>query len=396
VSLNSNPKVAIISFSNIHRDARVLRQVEYLSQHFSVTVIGYGHLDVVHSANVQMFPVQHPGGLGVMRKARTLFLLPLGRLLPEWSYEAWYWSKADHREAFSLLYRSDAQIIQANDWKALPVAIKASRESGSWVVLDLHEYSPLQFENRLYRRMIFNPMIDYFLRAYSSSISASVTVNETIAERYTSEYGIQPIVVMNAPKPAETLEPRPTSANHIRLVHHGAAARDRKLELMIEAIAYADERYTLHLILLGNQKYISKLKTLAQHLAPGRVFFHRPVRPAEVVGRISEFDIGIFILPFTSFSYMAALPNKFFDFVSAGLAVCVGPSPEMARLTRKFGFGLVTPSFEPVEVAKALNSLSTEDIDQMKLNAWKTRAILSADAEMAKLMNLYAELLERA
>jgi hypothetical protein len=131
-------------------------------------------------------------------------------------------------------------------------------------------------------------------------------------------------------------------------------------------------------------------------VAPGRVFFHQPVRPAEIVSRISEFDMGIFVLPFTSFSYWAALPNKFFDFIAAGLAVCIGPSPEMTQLVRQFGFGVVTRSFEPAEVADTLNRLSAADIDQMKLKALEAGDTLNADVEMAKLIALYTGLLETA
>jgi len=387
-------KVTIISFSSIIRDARVLRQVEYLSQYFSITVLGYGKLDSPCDNTVRMFSVGLPAGLGLMRKARTLILLVLGRILPKRAYESWYWGRVEHKSALDLVLKSDPCIIHANDLEALPVAVRAAENTGARVVLDLHEYSPLEIENHWYWRIFYKPMIEYFLREYAARASASVTVNESIAKKYGSEYGFRPVVVMNAPFCANAPSFKPTDPKNILLVHHGGAMRDRRLDVMIRMMVYTDPRYSLHLILIESSRgYVSEIKALAEHLAPGRVFFHQPVRPQEIVIRLSEFDMGIFLLPFTNFNYTVALPNKFFDFIGAGLAVCVGPSPEMAQLTRQFGFGVVSESFDPIEVAGILNGLSAADIDGMKMQALKARDVLNADVEMEKLLSLYARLL---
>jgi glycosyltransferase involved in cell wall biosynthesis len=115
----------------------------------------------------------------------------------------------------------------------------------------------------------------------------------------------------------------------------------------------------------------------------------------EIVERIAIFDMGIFLLPFSEFNSFAALPNKFFEFIASGLAVCVGPSPEMASLTREFGLGIVVESFDPENVARVLNSLRASDIDRMKLRAIGASKLLNADTEMAKLVDLYRQLLKQ-
>lgn len=384
-------KISIVSLTPIHGDGRVLRQVEYLSRQFKVDVIGYGYLDPSLENRARMLPIQPPTALA--RRSRKVLLLPVGKFFSKRVYEAWYWSEREYKETLELLIRSGADAIHANDWESLPVAVRAARETGAHVVLDLHEYAPLMRENRWYWKAFYKPMIDYFLRRYISHVSASVTINQTMADRYADEYGIRPLVVMNAPKCTTLPEFRPTDPEQIRLIHHGHANRDRKLELMIEALSLTQHRYTLHLMLIERSRgYISDLRALAQRLAPGRVFFYPPVLPAEISSRISEFDMGFFLLPSVSFNQFAVSPNKFFEFVVAGLAVCIGPSPEMARLTRQFGFGLVAPSLEPNQVASLLNSLSAADIDRMKLQAVEARNILNADVELGKLVNLYSRL----
>lgn len=128
-------------------------------------------------------------------------------------------------------------------------------------------------------------------------------------------------------------------------------------------------------------------------MVPKRVYFHSPVSPQEIVNNLASYDMGFYLLPFTNYNNSVALPNKFFDFIMAGLAVCIGPSPEMARLTNIFEIGVVSDTFEPQEVAAKLNALSALDIDQYKHNAIKARDSLNADVEMQKLVNIYKTLL---
>jgi len=393
--------VAILSFTRIHMDARVLRQVRYLSQHYPITVVGFGQLGPVAGGSASMLPMPLPLGTDRGRKARTLLLLPLGRVVGGPAYEAWYWGRSEHRLALDLLLKSRASFIHANDWDALPAAVRAAEATGAQVVFDAHEYAPLEREEQRRWRLLYKPMIHFFLVRYASRCAASVTVSDTIAARYGQEYGFYPIVVRNIPESAlapaygEPLQGiRPTDPSQIRLVHHGNAMRNRHLELLIETVARADMRYTLHFMLIESSPgYLVELQALAQSLAPGRVFFHQPVPPGEVVGRLAEFDVGIYLLPFTNFNNASALPNKFFDFVAAGLAACIGPSPEMAKVTRQHGFGVVAGSFDPADAAAILNGLSTEEIDRMKQHAVAARSVLNADAEMLKLTELYARMM---
>ena len=391
----SRPTVAVLAFSPIRRDARVLRQISYLSEHFRLIVIGYGPLESVPSG-VEYHAVAPPQGLGLGRKARSLLYLPLGRLLPAWAYESWYWQRFDRQIFLSLLNETQPDFIHANDWHALPVAVRAMQRSRAHIILDLHEYAPLQYARCSYHGLFFNSMADYFIRTYSAQATATVTVSRSIAEKYRQVYGLDPQVVMNAPTYNPAIKLVPTDAQHIRLVHHGAARPARRLDLLIRTMAHTDSRYTLHFLLINSTSaYVSKLKSLAQRIAPTKVFFHPAVRPQAIVSRISEFDMGFYLLPPICFNQAAALPNKFFDFIAAGLAVCIGPSPEMARMIGQYGFGVVAADFTPYAAAQALNALSTADVNDMKTVAIECHQTLNADVEMARLVDLYMDLTQK-
>jgi hypothetical protein len=82
-----------------------------------------------------------------------------------------------------------------------------------------------------------------------------------------------------------------------------------------------------------------------------------------------------------------ALPNKFFEFVQARLAIVVGPSPEMAKIVNQYGLGLVSNSFDAKVIANLINSMTTEVVEGMKYKSSGTAKLLSAETQ-AKHLNV--------
>jgi glycosyltransferase involved in cell wall biosynthesis len=130
-------------------------------------------------------------------------------------------------------------------------------------------------------------------------------------------------------------------------------------------------------MVLGAPKYIESLKRMAEPFR--NVKFLPPVPTSEIARFTNEFDIGVYSLPPTNFNNEFALPNKFFEFIQARLAVVVAPSPEMARLVREYDLGAVAEDFSPERMAEAIKSLSAERIDHFKAQAHKHAYELSAD-----------------
>jgi hypothetical protein len=284
-------------------------------------------------------------------------------------------------------------LYYANDWEALPVAARAAQWHQARLIVDLHEYAPLELENIWHWRLIQGPLVTYFLQRYGPLADASLTVAPAIADRYRQEFALDPLTILNVPEPVPLpAKVRPT--NEIRLVHHGNASRERCLERMIETVAVCDRRYSLHFMLINSDPdYLAQLKGLAERLAPGRVTFHQAVPPQEIVARIAQYDIGFYLLEPNSFNNRVALPNKFFDFIVAGLAVCIGPSSSMADFVCRYGLGWTSPSFAPEAVAQLLNQLTTEEIVARQQKAAEAARQFNADREMQKLLDLHRCLL---
>jgi hypothetical protein len=163
---------------------------------------------------------------------------------------------------------------------------------------------------------------------------------------------------------------------------------------MIEALAKMDSRFHLDFMLMPTQPgYLDDLKRFAARLTPGRVTFREPVAPTEIVNTLRAYDVGFCIIQPTNYNYLMALPNKLFEFLAAGLAVCVGPSPVMAEVVNSYQCGVVAADFSPGAIADVLNRLSIEEITAMQQAAKVAARSVNADTEMAKVLRIYSNLL---
>jgi glycosyltransferase involved in cell wall biosynthesis len=382
----SRPTVSILCFSPFQRDARVLRQARHLASAFDVTVFAYDWRGMPAPEGVTLCPLARPNPGTTARRARRAAGLALGLLGARGAYESVYWSYPLYEEAYRALRELPCDLLVGNDWNALPIVARVAEERDTPFVIDLHEDAPGEWEHRLSWRLFRRPVIDHALRRHGARADAAVTVSHHIAELYHSRYGWRPMVLRNVPEPVAPPPFRPCDPSQVRLVHHGAGAAVRGLEEMMRAVVEAGPRFHLDLYLVGDEGYITSLRRWASAQGEGRIRVHDPVAPDQIVPTIARYDLGLYILPPVVPQHLYALPNKLFDFLSAGLAVCIGPSPEMAAELKLWDAGFVAPDFSAHAMAQLLRGLSADEIDQARRGARRAATSLSATKEHKPLL----------
>ena len=149
--------------------------------------------------------------------------------------------------------------------------------------------------------------------------------------------------------------------------------------MMVPMLDLLDHRFSLDLFLVGSESHYAL--SLRDHCRDtDRLHLHAPVQMVELPHVLSQFDLGEFLLPPVNPNFHHALPNKLFEFILFGLAIAIGPSPEMAAIVRSESVGVVTPSFDPATLAACLNALEPEQICQMRRNAWAARERYTSQA----------------
>jgi hypothetical protein len=231
------------------------------------------------------------------------------------------------------------------------------------------------------------------MKTYQKCAAKTITVSEGLRGLYREKFGWNCDVIMNAPyyTPGDF---RPADPNQIQIIHHGGAMPGRYIEDFIQLAALLDPCYKMNFMLMpSNIKYLDKLKLLADKAAHGRVIFHDPVSPNGINEKIADFDLGIPFMRANTLNVYNALPNKFFDYVMAGLAVAVPPLPSMQRIVEENKIGVISRDQSIQNMAALLNTLSVEDINRFKQNSLLAAKTLNADVEMVKLTNMYKEIL---
>ena len=381
--------ILVISYSNLATDPRVNRQIRWLSEFYQVIAAGLGDPGVPCVRFVSLSHVPPKKSFSARGKS-ALHLLSR-------RFESHYWRLPATLKGLEALAGVQADLILANDIEALPLAVRLAGDTP--VIFDAHEYAPRQFDNSLRWRVFLQPYRAYLCRAYIPRTAAMFTVCQGIADQYRRDTGVTPVVLTNAPE-YHDIQPNLRSAGStdshesakIRMIHHGAASPPREIERMIAAMRHLDERFELDFLLVpGSKDYISHLEEMAR--PDPRIRFLPPVPMRELVRFSSGYDIGVFLVPPTTFNLRHTLPNKFFEFIQARLAVAVGPSPEMARIVEQNGCGVVAADFTPEALAAGLTGLDHAQIDRMKQNSDRIARQMSAERNREILLEVVAGVL---
>ena len=363
------PKILCISFSDIKADARVLRQLDVLAEYGDVTTLGYGEKPDAAAEHLRLdaaLPSLPQTVAGVA-------------LLAVRFYKRQELAAPAVRAGADLAAGRTFDLVVANEARALPLAHHLAAGAPVWG--DMHEWAPEERVHVLSWRLLIKPFMTYVCAKYLPRTQAVTVVNDSIAHLYAEEFGCDTATVRNS-RAFEDLHPSPLSEETIRLVHSGAAVPGRNLEGMIQAVNMLGPGYSLDFYLVPARdggKYLRFLESLAS--GPNKVTFHPPVSPADLPRVLNAYDVGIFSLPPQTRNHALMLPNKFFDFVQARLAIVFSPSPETSRLIERFDLGAVTEDFSPESLAEALRRLDRPRIAASKANAHGAAMELSSKVD---------------
>ncbi|HUH97513.1 MAG TPA: hypothetical protein VLZ89_09160 [Anaerolineales bacterium] len=388
----------ILIMCNIDPNAspRPNRMIRWLKDTYRVTVVGRRAVQL--EGVVDSFVIIPSGLFGSLIRGNSLpskiktFLSRLSMFIRR-DYEGLIWaSLSGPRELRDLLAGRDFDLIITHDCTLLPLAFSIKGDKASPVMLDARDYYPRNFDDQLLWRIFVKPVNQYLCEKYLSLCDKVITVSDGLAREYGQMYRIEPEVVMSMPQ-ARALKPVPVRPGVFRMIHHGIVSRSRRLDLMIEMMDYVDERFSLDLMLMGQGEYLDRLHAMAARRKNVRIV--PPVPLADVVTAINQYDIGVYLLPPTNFNTRYTLPNKFFEFIQARLALAIGPSIEMKRMLQEYNCGIVSEDFSPRSLARALNLLLSEErIMYFKEQSHKAALKLNAEFNGARVLQIVGELIE--
>lgn len=358
------PRLLILCFSPLRRDPRVLRQLTLLKDSYEISTCGFGPAPEGATQHFEI-PANATGWWPTNLRLA-------GGFLAARQFGVFYRNEPRVRAALTLIPKGAFDVIIANDLNTVPLASLLQPVRGFHA--DLHEWEPRIPGSGFSWKAMGLPYAQWQLRQVGRAASVT-TVNPGLADSYRSEYGIEAGVVINAADYVDTAPAKTPSP--LRLIHSGGSNPGRRIDIMIDAMRGV-EGATLDLMLMSTGAgTIDALKRHARDVP--NVRFRDPVAFVDMVPTLQQYDVGISMLPPTSFNNTMALPNKLFEYVQARLALVVSPSPEMARVVRQHDLGVVSEDFTPESLREAIRSLTVANVDQFKANSHAAARKLSAE-----------------
>lgn len=355
-------------YSAVGSDARVSNQIRWLEgAGYRVDILSRGpeHPD----ATGRQFRIGHP--------SHRIQLIIHALLPPKWRFRGVVEKYIPESELSGQKY----DLVIVNDHHLLPWVVKAAPKFAKGpVVLDLHEVYSGNGTTLAYKLLIAR-YDDWLLTFITSSVfTKHLTVAEGIADLYRDQYGVQRPGVIRNVAPYRELEPSPVDPGRIVLVHHGYAAVERGIDLMLDAALLLEPRFVLVLMVLGDESTLAPMRSHPA-VAAGRAVFREPVAVTEVARALNDCDLEVIFFPPRFANNTFALPNKFFEAVQGRLGIVIGESPEIVGFVKDHGLGIVVDGWTASDLAAAINRLSVEEIADLKKASNRAASELSTRGE---------------
>lgn len=275
------------------------------------------------------------------------------------------------------LRKESVWVVQCHSIATLPVGILVKVIWNARLIYDAHE---LETEtNGLCGKR--KKMLKLLENICMHFVDMLVVVSESIAQWYAQHYrGVKPIVVRNIPDcsnresglgkcKGKLRNQLGLSNDAILFLYQGGMVRGRSIEKLIDVFERVDENR--HILFLGSGEYAMEIAQKAQN--KHNIHYIPAVEPEILLEYTKQADIGFCLIENICLSYYYSLPNKFFEYILAGVPVITNNSPEQKEIVLKYGGGWVIED-EVISIVDFVKSVNRVEIERKKVqlgNPWE-------------------------
>lgn len=214
------------------------------------------------------------------------------------------------------------------------------------------------------------------------------TVTEGLAAEFKKRYDRCYNVIRNLP----VLLPPATAAERKKtLVYQGAVNEGRGFEVLIPAM----KTVPCKLLVCGDGNFMTQLKNLIrENGVEEKVVLNGMMLPADLRRTANEATLGIGLAEKEGINQYHALPNKFLEYMHAGLPQIAMNFPEYKKINDQYRVAVLLDELSPEIVAKAINETLADEnlLKSMSENALAAREIFCWQHEEKGLIRFYKNL----
>lgn len=301
----------------------------------------------------------------------------------------WFYAEFNIRLFFFLLFKK-MDAICAIDLDTVLPCLKISRWKKIPRIYDAHElFTEL-------KEVITRPAIQkIWTRIEQRTVPQfkwGYTVSDGIAEEFKRRYDINYKTIRTIPLLKELNPVIPPAEKFI--LFQGAVNEARGFEYLIPAMQHINCK----LVICGDGNFMPQLKKLIADYKLANKIELKGMLPPENLNIIAQqATIGIGLAEKEGLNQYLALPNKFFDYMHAGLPQITMNYPEYRKINSEFEIAVLIDELNPEEIASTANNLLTNNVRLTRLreNCLRARQQLNWQNEEKKLLNFYQTFFNR-
>lgn len=276
----------------------------------------------------------------------------------------------------------------------LPALVIGNRfmQRGAHLIYDAHELVTERNGVKGFRKVIEKKIE----KKYIKKASQIITVSESIKEWYQERYNLNNItIIRNIQKASEfdgKLIPIRDRFNinigTIIFVYCGNFFRNRGVDTIIDYFSSLDpKKYCV--VFFGKGELETAITEAAEYY--DNIIYGGFIPEGLLVRTLKTADIGIILKKNDqSLSQYFALPNKFFQYIQAGLPILISNSKEMEEYVKKYDIGWV----ETFKGQKCVETINYESIKSKKQNVQLLSKELTWKKEKLRLQNIYKKVID--
>jgi glycosyltransferase involved in cell wall biosynthesis len=328
-----------------------------------------------------------------------------GHGLP-WPARGWHFRKVLPRlpEVYRRASALQADVYHLHDPHLIPVGL-ALKRAGAVVVYDSHEDSPKQAISVAARSPLKGRAKRQTWRLLEwraeRRFDAFVAATPAIARRFPPA---RTVVIHNFALLEEFAVPSldgeliPHCARECRVVYAGGITPARGIREIVDMIELLSPDLRAALVLLGDIRRPALDAELRAKPGWARVDYLGFRPRGEMVEELSRARVGLALLhPMPN--HLEAMPNKFWEYMAAGLPIVASDFPFWRELFGRIGCGLLVDPLDPRAIADAVDYLLRNPVEAEAMGR-RGRAAVEAEfnwgAEGDRLVSLYENLAARA
>ena len=300
------------------------------------------------------------------------------------------------------LFRCNADIYHAHVEHAFPAAYVAARVRRKGLIFDTPELT--MFGPTILCWPVLRRWAICIIRWMSVSCDYHITGSPLYKPILQDLYGNEQILILRHIPPYwqvvrnTCLQQKLGLDPSVRIaLYQGYLQEDRGLDTLLLAAHYLNPGIIIVLMGANYGKTEAQLRILIQH---ERLEDHVKILPAvpysELLMWTSSADIGLTVLPPDySLSIRLCLPNKFFEYIMAGLPILSSNLDAISNMIHLYRVGHVLPDLTPSAIGQAINTMlaNQEELTYMRANALNAvRSGLTWENESRHLVHLYQDI----